>query len=63
MRVVHALLALALVPANVIAQGSIEELKKLASAVKKYYLDNRIWFDQAAFDRNVELRFAIDRLD
>jgi len=44
-------------------KGSIEELKKLASAVKKYYLDNRIWFDQAAFDRNVELRFAIDRLD
>jgi len=42
-------------------RASTKELMKLAEAVKRYYSDNGIWFDQAAFDRNVELRFSIDR--
>jgi hypothetical protein len=46
---------------NLKEKGSVEDLMKLVAVVKKYYLDNRIWFDQAAFDRDVRLRLMIDR--
>jgi hypothetical protein len=46
---------------NTKEKGSTGELKKLVAAVKKYYLDNKIWFDHAVFDRDAKLRFAIDR--
>jgi len=42
-------------------KGTTKELRNLADEVKRYYSENKIWFDQAAFDRNVELRFSIDR--
>ena len=41
-------------------KGSTEELRKLAAAMKKYYAANGIWLDQAAFDRDLELRLAIE---
>ncbi|MEH6737836.1 MAG: hypothetical protein V7695_04715 [Sulfitobacter sp.] len=41
-------------------KGSVEELKKMASALKKYYSDNSIWFDTAVYDRNVATRLEIE---
>jgi len=40
-------------------RGSVAELSKLAEAIKRYYSDNDMWFDVAAFDIDVALRFAI----
>jgi hypothetical protein len=40
-------------------RASVAELQKLADAVKKYYSDNGMWFDAAAFDKDVAIRFAI----
>jgi hypothetical protein len=48
---------------NAAKRGSVTELKKLAAAIKRYYSDNGIWFDIAAFDRDVALRFTIYRDD
>jgi hypothetical protein len=46
---------------NAANKGSIKELLKLATAIKRYYSDNGIWFDTAAFDRDVALRLKIGR--
>ena len=43
--------------------GGVAELTKLAEAIKSYYSENEIWFDAAAFARDVALRFAIYRGD
>ena len=45
---------------NATERGSVTELMKLAAAIKHYYADNGIWFDNAAFDRDVALRFTIN---
>ncbi|MEH6457015.1 MAG: hypothetical protein V7749_11865, partial [Cocleimonas sp.] len=42
-------------------RGSVVELKKLAAAVKNYYIDNEMWFDAAAFDKDLALRLNIDK--
>jgi hypothetical protein len=42
-------------------QGSPAELEKLAEGVRAYYRARSLWFDEAAFTRDVELRFAIER--
>lgn len=44
-------------------RGSVAELMKLAAAIKSYYSDFGIWFDAAAFEKDVALRFAIYRGD
>ncbi len=41
-------------------KGSPAEMRKLAVAMKKYYAANGIWLDQTGFDRDLELRLAIE---
>ena len=48
---------------NAADKASVTELSRLAEAAKNYYSDNDQWFDAAAFDRDVALRFAIYRDD
>ena len=44
---------------NEAASGSPQELRKLAAAVKRYHAEQGLWFDQAAFERDVELRLSL----
>lgn len=43
------------------ARGTPAEMQKLADGVLRYYRDRGLWFDEAAFARDLELRFAIER--
>jgi hypothetical protein len=43
------------------ARGTPAELEKLAAGLRAYYRERGIWFDETAFDRDLELRFAIER--
>lgn len=40
-------------------KGSPEEVSKLATAAKRYYLNRQIWLDHAAYDQEVQLRLSI----
>lgn len=42
-------------------RGSINELRKLAASVPRYYERNKIWFDQDAFDKALAERLAIEQ--
>ena len=42
-------------------RGSAEEFAKLAAAVARYYRANDLWFDQAAFERNLDVFMTILR--
>ncbi len=46
---------------NDVKRGNDKELMKLAAAIKRYYAENGVWFDTAAFDRDVALRLSIGR--
>lgn len=41
-------------------KGSVAEIRKLAVSVSGYYERNGIWFDQAAFDKAVTERLALE---
>jgi len=41
-------------------RGSIDELRKLAASVPRYYASNGIWFDQVAYDQAVTQRLALE---
>lgn len=43
------------------AKGTPLELEKLARGLLAYYAERSIWFDDDAFARDLELRFAIER--
>ncbi|MDX2093790.1 MAG: hypothetical protein SFX73_38495 [Kofleriaceae bacterium] len=45
------------------AKGTPLELAKLAAGLRRYYTERALWFDDAAFTRDLELRFAIERGD
>ena len=40
-------------------RGSIEEFKKLKAATERYYRDNGIWFDRAAFARDFDIYMSL----
>ncbi|MHC4848814.1 MAG: lipase family protein [Planctomycetota bacterium] len=42
-------------------RGMTAELTRLADAYKKYFQTRDLWFDEAGFDRDLALRFAIDQ--
>ena len=42
-------------------RGTPLEMEKLADGLRGYYAARDLWFDEAAFTRDVELRFAIER--
>jgi hypothetical protein len=42
-------------------KGAPAEIEKLADGLRSYYADRSIWFDDVAFSRDLELRFAIER--
>jgi hypothetical protein len=46
---------------NAAERGTPAETEKLAAGLRRYYSERAIWFDEVAFDRDVELRFAIER--
>ncbi len=52
----------ALVPdRNLDEKGTPAEMEKLAAALRSYYAERAIYFDEAAFDRDLDLLFAIER--
>ena len=40
-------------------RGSVEEFRKLKNAVDRYYRDNGLWFDHAAFTRDFDLYMSL----
>jgi len=42
-------------------KGTPAELRKLADALARYYADRALWFDEAAFGRDVDLMFAVEQ--
>lgn len=43
------------------AKGTPLEMEKLAAGLRRYYAERGLWFDDAAFTRDLALRFAIER--